>query len=386
MLSSLSSSISNMRHSIAQVLNFALVLSTAFMMWKGLSVLTASSSPIVVVLSGSMEPAFQRGDLLFLWARSPRVDIGEVVVYNVRGKDIPIVHRVVRTFPEVEGRGNAKKVKEITVDTTPETHMLLTKGDNNLSDDTELYARDQDHLDRKADIVGSVRGYIPMVGYVTIMLSEHPWLKTVMLGIMGLMVVLQRDSTLHLSSVFVHSIFIFIFIFIFILWSPLNTVHLTPLIIFQNTMGSVKRITKELAELTQSPPEGITVELAEEGDVYNWKIHMEGPEGSPYHKGNFLVKLSLPTEYPFKPPTVSFVTKIYHPNVTNDDKGSMCLGMLRADEWKPSSKIAAVLQFARQLLSEPMPDDAVEGRIAEQYKNDRPRYEEVAREWTRKHA
>lgn len=64
----------------------------------------------------------------------------------------------------------------------------------------------------------------------------------------------------------------------------------------------------------------------------------------------------------------------------------MCLGMLRADEWKPSSKIGAVLQFARQLLSEPMPDDAVEGRIAEQYKNDRKRYEEVAQEWTRNYA
>jgi signal peptidase len=34
---------------------------------------------------------------------------------NVRGKDIPIVHRVVRTYPEVEGRASAKKVKEITV-------------------------------------------------------------------------------------------------------------------------------------------------------------------------------------------------------------------------------------------------------------------------------
>lgn len=98
------------------------------------------------------------------------------------------------------------------------------------------------------------------------------------------------------------------------------------------------------------------------------------------------MKLSLPTEYPFKPPTVSFGTKIYHPNVTNDEKGSMCLGMLRADEWKPSSKIAAVLEFARQLLAEPMPDDAVEGRIAEQYKNDRKRYNEVAREWTRNYA
>ena len=39
----------------------------------------------------------------------------------------------------------------------------------------------------------SVVGYMPFVGYVTIMLSEHPWLKTVMLGIMGLVVVLQRE-------------------------------------------------------------------------------------------------------------------------------------------------------------------------------------------------
>lgn len=64
----------------------------------------------------------------------------------------------------------------------------------------------------------------------------------------------------------------------------------------------------------------------------------------------------------------------------------MCLGMLRADEWKPSSKISAVLTFARQLLAEPMPDDAVEGRIAEQYKNDYDRYEKVARQWTHDYA
>ena len=136
------------------------------------------------------------------------------MVYNVRGKDIPIVHRVVRTFPEVEGK--AKKVKEVeeyvylsalvafvylivanvyplSASTVP-NNMLLTKGDNNVADDTELYARGQDYLNREEDIVGSVRGYIPMVGYVTIMLSEHPWLKTVLLGIMGLTVMLQREQ------------------------------------------------------------------------------------------------------------------------------------------------------------------------------------------------
>ena len=88
----------SLRQGAAQVLNFALILSTAFMMWKGLSVVADSPSPIVVVLSGSMEPAFQRGDILLLWNRGRDTQIGEVVVYNVKGKDIPIVHRVVRRY------------------------------------------------------------------------------------------------------------------------------------------------------------------------------------------------------------------------------------------------------------------------------------------------
>jgi signal peptidase I len=94
------SAMQNPRQAAAQVLNFGLILSTAFMMWKGLSVIADSPSPIVVVLSGSMEPAFQRGDLLFLWNRNffEPTNVGEIVVYNVRGKDIPIVHRVVQKF------------------------------------------------------------------------------------------------------------------------------------------------------------------------------------------------------------------------------------------------------------------------------------------------
>ena len=97
MLPFLAPYLSNPRQSLSQVLNFGLVLSTAFMLWKSLSVIADSPSPIVVVLSGSMEPAFQRGDLLFLWNRDKTAEVGEIVVYNVKGKDIPIVHRVVRS-------------------------------------------------------------------------------------------------------------------------------------------------------------------------------------------------------------------------------------------------------------------------------------------------
>jgi signal peptidase len=93
-------SLSNMspRALAIQILNFAFIMSTAFMMWKGLSIVANSQSPIVVVLSGSMEPAFQRGDLLFLWNRGLDTKIGDIVVYKVQGKDIPIVHRVIKRF------------------------------------------------------------------------------------------------------------------------------------------------------------------------------------------------------------------------------------------------------------------------------------------------
>lgn len=95
---------------------------------------------------------------------------------------------------------------------------------------------------------------------------------------------------------------------------------------------------------------------------------------------------ALPREYPFKPPTLSFRTKIYHPNVTNDDRGAMCLGMLRAEEWKPPNKIADVLKLVRAVLSAPQPDDAVEAGIADQYKNDRMAFDKTAQDWVKKYA
>ena len=105
------------------------------------------------------------------------------------------------------------------------------------------------------------------------------------------------------------------------------------------------------------------------------------------HQGGlFILSLTLPKEYPFKPPTLSFKTKIYHPNVTNDDKGSMCLGLLRPDEWKPSSKLDSVLEFARGLLIEPQPDDAVEQGIAREYKENKKEYVKTAKAWVKQYA
>lgn len=106
----------------------------------------------------------------------------------------------------------------------------------------------------------------------------------------------------------------------------------------------------------------------------------------PLQGGHFKLQVTLPKEYPFKPPIISFKTKIYHPNVSNDDKGAMCLGMLRSDQWKPPNKIVDVLKLIRTILSEPQPDDAVEASIADQFKNHRGEFDKIAKEWTSKFA
>jgi signal peptidase I len=128
----------------ADQFSFGLVICTAFSVWKGLGIITDSPSPIVVVLSESMEPIFHRGDLLILSNRKKVVDVGDVVVYNVKGRDIPIVHRVIK--------------QHWTDNNGVEKQYLLTTGDNNPTDDVALYARGQIHLDRKDEVIGLVKG------------------------------------------------------------------------------------------------------------------------------------------------------------------------------------------------------------------------------------
>lgn len=136
-----------------------------------------------------------------------------------------------------------------------------------------------------------------------------------------------------------------------------------------------KRITKEFAEVSQDPPEGFTVSLPPNDSIHTWHVTLRPPAPSAYHPGVFGLVLSLPADYPFKAPVVKFVTRIYHPNVTNDSLGNICLGLLKPDAWKPSTKLRAVLEAVRNLLVEPQPDDPLEDRIAEEFRNNRPEWE-----------
>ena len=108
-----------------------------------------------------------------------------------------------------------------------------------------------------------------------------------------------------------------------------------------------------------------------------------GPPDSPYQGGVFFLTIHFPTDYPFKPPKVAFTTRIYHPNINSN--GSICLDILRS-QWSPALTISKVLLSICSLLCDPNPDDPLVPEIARMYKTDREKYNELAREWTRKYA
>jgi signal peptidase I len=80
-----------------------MIIFSALMIWKGLMFITLSESPVVVVLSGSMMPAFQRGDILFLNNYNDPIRVGEIVVFKIKDRDIPIVHRVLKVHEKEDG-------------------------------------------------------------------------------------------------------------------------------------------------------------------------------------------------------------------------------------------------------------------------------------------
>ncbi|KAI3878635.1 hypothetical protein MKW98_027940 [Papaver atlanticum] len=143
-------------------------------------------------------------------------------------------------------------------------------------------------------------------------------------------------------------------------------------------LGSTKRILKELKELERNPPTSCSAGPVGE-DMFNWQGTIMGPTDSPFADGVFLMF----SDYPFKPPVVTFITKVFHPNINSN--GSIFLDILK-EQWSPALTISKVLLSIGSLLTDPNPDDPLVPDIAYMYKTDRAKYETTARSWTHKYA
>ena len=132
----------------------------SFLIYFILSIALNTETPMVVVVSGSMEPNINKGDLLFIQGRDPE-DIkestggendGDVIVFDAHGlwagaPDEPIVHRVVDKYEE-DGKW-----------------YFETKGDANDYKDDEPIPENR--------VKGVVVGRVPYVGWIKIVLADY---------------------------------------------------------------------------------------------------------------------------------------------------------------------------------------------------------------------
>ena len=101
----------------------------------------------------------------------------------------------------------------------------------------------------------------------------------------------------------------------------------------------------------------------------------------------------IPDGYPFIPPKVRFVTKVYHPNISSVS-GAVDVDILR-DRWSPAISLPILLISLQSFLCDPgpntelcspEPDDPRDVEVAKQYASSRKTFEDTARNWTRRYA
>ncbi|KAG9415611.1 Ubiquitin-conjugating enzyme E2 T [Aphanomyces cochlioides] len=146
------------------------------------------------------------------------------------------------------------------------------------------------------------------------------------------------------------------------------------------------RMRREIEMLENDPPHGICA--WPKGDrLDELEAQIQGPEGTPYEKGVFLLQITIPERYPFEPPKVHFVTPIYHPNI--DNAGRICLDTLKMQpkgSWMPSVNLSTLLTTIRLLMAEPNPDDGLMPEITDLYKQNHDLFVSRATAMTAQHA
>ncbi|XP_071614297.1 ubiquitin-conjugating enzyme E2 A isoform X1 [Heliangelus exortis] len=163
-----------------------------------------------------------------------------------------------------------------------------------------------------------------------------------------------------------------------------------------------RRLMRDFKRLQEDPPAGVSG-APSENNIMVWNAVIFGPEGTPFEDGKcaglvvgflgvsccgltrpwcatavdfatgtFKLTIEFTEEYPNKPPTVRFVSKMFHPNVYAD--GSICLDILQ-NRWSPTYDVSSILTSIQSLLDEPNPNSPANSQAAQLYQENKREYE-----------
>ncbi|KAL5004879.1 hypothetical protein ScPMuIL_018335 [Solemya velum] len=129
------------------------------------------------------------------------------------------------------------------------------------------------------------------------------------------------------------------------------------------TTGALKALQLELKKIQEEPVEGFRVTLSNDDNLFDWEVAIFGPPGTLYEGGYFKANMKFPTDYPYSPPSVRFISKMWHPNVY--ENGDVCIsilhppvddpqsGELPSERWNPTQNVRTILLSIISLLNEP---------------------------------
>ncbi|XP_055342219.1 ubiquitin-conjugating enzyme E2 R2-like [Paramacrobiotus metropolitanus] len=126
---------------------------------------------------------------------------------------------------------------------------------------------------------------------------------------------------------------------------------------------AVRALMQEFQSIQKEPVEGFKVKLLREDNLFDWEVAIFGPPGTLYEGGYFKAHMKFPQDYPYSPPSIRFLSKIWHPNVY--ENGDLCIsilhppgddphsGELPSERWNPTQNVRTILMSVISLLNEP---------------------------------
>ena len=170
------------------------------------------------------------------------------------------------------------------------------------------------------------------------------------------------------------------------------------MMMMNNNTGNktLNRLNKEF-ELCKNDSELIQIGCSFgliDNDIFNWKVTMIGPKGTPYEAGLFTIHIVFPPNYPQRGAEFKFVNKIYHLNVDwrttskPEELGHICLSSL--NEWKSTGKVKSKKGFGvKQALFDIFClfynqgiESPYDNALAAMYRDNRAKFNEEAKKWT----
>lgn len=87
-----------------------------------------------------------------------------------------------------------------------------------------------------------------------------------------------------------------------------------------------RRLFQDLKKYNQEAA-GLNILLKpNQNNMMQWEALIFGPDDTEWEGGTFSLMIEYTEEYPHKPPKVSFLTKMFHPNIYAN--GDICLDIL----------------------------------------------------------